>query len=114
MALSPAEIPLTLSLASVYIYMLTLGWRVFFPSWRHFGCVRCRADNVWVCICIHWVFTCPPFRLHFKQGHSSWPVLPPRAPAKCMQMSMSTMVPTAARSRPKTEDKAAVPFIRNP
>lgn len=74
----------------------------------------CSADNVWVCICIDWVSTCPPFRLHFKRGYSSWTALPPGAPAKRMQMSMSTMVPTAARSRPKTEDKAAVPFIRNP
>ena len=36
------------------------------------------------------------------------------APAKRMQMSMSTMVPTAAHSQPKTEDEAAAPFIRNP
>lgn len=76
--------------------------------------VCCSADNVWVCICIDWVSPCPPFRLHFKRGYSSWPALPPGAPAKRMQMSMSTMVPTAARSRPKTEDKAADPFIRNP
>lgn len=103
----------TLSHYCLYLYVDT-GITSLFFSLGHRCCVYCSANNVWVCICIHWVFTCPPFCLHFKQGRSSWPVLPPAAPAKRMQMSMSTMAPTAAHSRPKTEDKAAVPFIRNP
>lgn len=113
MAPSPAEI----NLHTHFLLFLFTCWhwdnKPFF-SLGHCCCVYCSAHNVWVCICIHWVFTCPPFCLHFKQGRSSWPVLPPGASAKRMQMSMSTMVPTAAHSRPKTEDKAAVPFIRNP
>lgn len=59
------------------------------------------------------VFTCLPFCLHFKHGRSSWPISPPGALAKRMQMSISTMALTAACSQPKTEDKAASPFIRN-
>lgn len=35
------------------------------------------SNNVWVCICIEWLSTCPPFCLSFEQGYSSWPALPP-------------------------------------
>lgn len=54
-ASSLTEIQLTFFLPAVYIYMLR------FPPLGQGCCVRCSPDNVWVCICIHWVFilACP-------------------------------------------------------
>lgn len=64
LALSPAEIQLK-SCSTLFIFTCWHWTNKPLSLWAN---VHGSSNNVWVCICIEWLSTCPPFCLSFERG----------------------------------------------